>query len=180
MRREGILLRPLPKRPLPLAREGLSVRQPDSPPRAPSGLATHLYPPWKDCARFSADPTHSMPIRPIRGILTRAHERSEREPRDRASGDPDRSGRSGTAENKRAEVGADSRIDVDTLAYQSHSPNGHRRVKSLHLLPLSGRESSRSPSSTWRPFARKKCARRCRQETTVRSRFHAIRCFDRQ
>lgn len=57
---------------------------------------------------------------------------------------------SGTVENKCAEVGADSRIDVDTLAYQSHSPNGHRRVKSLHFLPLSGRtsrENSHSPSS---------------------------------
>lgn len=57
---------------------------------------------------------------------------------------------SGTVENKCAEVGAYSRIDVDTLTYQSHSPNGHRRVKSLHFLPLSGRtsrENSHSPSS---------------------------------
>jgi len=105
-----------------------------------------------------------MPIRPIRGILTRAHERAARQASERASERAEnRSGsRSGTAENKRAEVGVDSRIDVDTLAYQSHSPNGHRRVKSLHLLPLSGlanREGSRSPSIGSRPVARKKSRR---------------------
>ena len=110
-----------------------------------------------DCACFSADLTHSMPIRPIRDILTRAHERAAQQTSERASERAEnRSGsRSGTTENKRTEVGVDSRIDVDTLAYQSHSPNGHRRVKSLHLLPLSGlanRKDSRSPSVGLQPM----------------------------
>lgn len=59
--------------------------------------------PRMDPARFSADPTHSVPIRPIRSILTRAHEPSLARERasERASG-PDRSGEpSGTAENNR-------------------------------------------------------------------------------
>jgi len=103
-----------------------------------------------------------MPIRPIRGILTRARARTS----ERAS---DRACEVGPRKINGAEVGADSRIDVDTLAYQSHSPNGHRRVKSLHLLPLSGRAPYRARERTRarcpRPFAPQKTPARRRQET---------------
>lgn len=76
------------------ARRGIERWSPSlvPPPRGPSGSLrsssrtphqryerTRGPPvPRMDPARFSADPTHSVPIRPIRCILTRAHEPSQR------------------------------------------------------------------------------------------------------
>lgn len=132
-----------------------------------------------DRTRFSADPTHSVPTRPIRSILTRARASEQASERTNGQASERRPGRAGEVgpRRKSTEVGVDSRIDVDTLAFQSHSPNGHRRVKSLHLLPLSGctgREKEPVFAVGSRPFAQRwKKTKRKRKTNKKKTRARA-------
>lgn len=72
-------VKPLPCTPSPWTERIPPIVQQDPPPKVYERTRGPPVP-RMDPARFSADPTHSVPIRPIRCILTRAHE-----PRQRAS-----------------------------------------------------------------------------------------------